>query len=53
MENKKLSLDDFKKIGENVQEDEILAKLQGGNAPDFDWCHFWDGIYRYMIMPRI
>ncbi|WP_164998725.1 hypothetical protein [Flavobacterium sp. 140616W15] len=49
MESRKLGLDNFKKMSENIQEDEILAKLEGGNVPaDFDWCHFWDGIRQYI-----
>jgi hypothetical protein len=39
MKTEKLSLDAFKAMAENVQEQEVMSQIEGGNWSD---CHgFW------------
>ncbi|MFZ4927974.1 hypothetical protein [Chryseobacterium sp. Mn2064] len=40
MENKKLSLDAFKAMAEKVQTEEVMQKIEGGDAAE---CHGFAG----------
>ncbi|WP_396211062.1 hypothetical protein [Flavobacterium sp.] len=44
---KKLSLDDFKQIAENVQPQEIMQQIEGGAWSD---CHgFWGQLRKFAL----
>lgn len=48
----KLSLEEFKELNVEIQEVDVLSKIEGGNVQSD--CHgFWGGIQKYLEMPRI
>lgn len=55
MKTEKLSLDAFKEMANNVQSEDILAKIGGGEAaPVQSDCHgVWARFEKYLEMPRI
>lgn len=47
----KLSLEEFKALNAEIQEVDVLSKIEGGAQSD---CHgFWGGIRKYMEMPTL